>query len=366
MADWGAFAGLVGVVCVLLLVLSRLTQQALSPVEDGDETGPGVETETASTDRREGPEAGPPDPAFGRGSEPTSGTRRVGGEGGRTDGANLASRNGAGPDRPRSRVGDAPFDHADGSEPVREPARTRSKSGSVAARLDDQPLTTGVLLANVAITQGLFAALVVGAAIYTGVPADALGIEFTGEYVRTGLLVGTVVGVVLYLANEIGAALAERFGIDRSEELREMLAPDSAAGWLVLLAVVLPIIAIFEESLFRAALIGATSAGFGVDPWLLAVLSSVLFAVGHGIQGPAGIAVTGMLGFVLAAVFIFTGSVLVVVVAHYVVNAFEFVVHEGLGFEWADRGLGVEAETDGGGEATSGVDANDETETAGN
>jgi uncharacterized membrane protein len=38
---------------------------------------------------------------------------------------------------------------------------------------------------------------------------------------------------------------------------------------------------------------------------------------------------------VLAVTFVLTGSLLVVVVAHYLVNALEFVVHEGLGFEWS-------------------------------
>jgi hypothetical protein len=41
----------------------------------------------------------------------------------------------------------------------------------------------------------------------------------------------------------------------------------------------------------------------------------------------------GALGFVLAAAFVRTGGLLVVV-AHYLVNALEFVVHEGLGLEW--------------------------------
>jgi membrane protease YdiL (CAAX protease family) len=46
-------------------------------------------------------------------------------------------------------------------------------------------------------------------------------------------------------------------------------------------------------------------------------------------------AVTGALGFVLAAAFVVTGSLLSVIVAHYLVNALEFVVHEGLGVEWS-------------------------------
>ena len=191
------------------------------------------------------------------------------------------------------------------------------------------------MLANVAVSQGLFALVLVGAAIYTGIPASALGIEFSWSYVETGLIVGTLAGVVLYVANELGAALATHAGFDHDEGLRELLAPDSARGWAVLLGGVLPIIAVFEELLFRAALIGVLWAGFGIDPWLLAAVSSVAFALGHGMQGTVGIVVTGVLGFVLAALFIVTGSFLVVVVAHYWINALEFVVHEGLEFEWA-------------------------------
>jgi membrane protease YdiL (CAAX protease family) len=40
--------------------------------------------------------------------------------------------------------------------------------------------------------------------------------------------------------------------------------------------------------------------------------------------------VTGLLGFALAVTFVLTGSLLAVIVAHYLVNALEFIVHEGL------------------------------------
>jgi uncharacterized protein len=194
-------------------------------------------------------------------------------------------------------------------------------------------LTTGLLLANVALSQGLFLGVLVAAAWWTEIPAWALGIG--GEVVGMEATAwGIGLGLALYLASEVGGAVSERFGIDRDESLRALLAPEGARGWAALLLVVLPIIAVFEELLFRAALIGAVHAGFGVDPWLLAVASSAAFALGHSAQGNAGVVVTGLLGFALAAAFVLTESLLLVVVAHYVVNALEFVVHEGLGIEW--------------------------------
>jgi membrane protease YdiL (CAAX protease family) len=189
------------------------------------------------------------------------------------------------------------------------------------------------LLANVALSQGLFALVLIAAAWYTQIPSAALGIG-TGVTGSEAVGIGLGLGFVLYLASGIGQAVATRLGFDHDEQLREMLAPDSPTGWAVLMGVVLPIIAVFEEFLFRAALIGAVAAGYGVSPWLLAVVSSVLFALGHGAQGRTGIVVTGLLGFVLAGAFIVTESLVVVVIAHYVVNALEFAVHEGLGFEW--------------------------------
>jgi membrane protease YdiL (CAAX protease family) len=178
---------------------------------------------------------------------------------------------------------------------------------------------TGYLLANVVFSQGLFLFILLAGAWYARIPLAALGVTMPGLWT---LAVGVALGIGLYLANELGSRGANAVGIETPDALRESLAPDATTGWLVLLGVVLPVIAVFEEFLFRAALIGALSAGFSLSPWLLAVLSSIAFALGHGAQGTVGIIATGILGFVLAGAF-------VVVVAHYLVNALEFVVHEG-------------------------------------
>jgi membrane protease YdiL (CAAX protease family) len=186
-----------------------------------------------------------------------------------------------------------------------------------------------MLLVNVALTQGFLGLLLAGGAFYAAIPPGALGFSAPPPYTGlNALLVGTGLGTVLWGANELGAAGAGKLGFDTDENLREALAPATFSGWLVLLLLVLPIIAGVEEFLFRAALIGATNAGFGTSPWALVAVSTVAFALGHGAQGPAGILVTGLLGLVLAAAFVVTGSFLVVAVAHYVVNALELIVHE--------------------------------------
>lgn len=299
MAQWAAFVGLTGVVCTLLLALARLSQQVVR--DDADEAGPGDEPPSTPDRRRtdEIPRFVPP-----AGDDTSADERPL-----RADGELAATG--------------TPHGHGPRADPT---------AGD---------LSTGTLLANVALTQGLFGGLLLAGAWYFGIPASAFGVTDAG--LSTGLpalAVGVVLGVTLYAVNEIGAASADAVGVEHDERLRSMLAPDSAGRWLLLLLVVLPIIAGVEEFIFRAAVIGATTAGFGTSVWALAVVSSLAFALGHGAQGRAGIVVTGSLGFVLAAAFVLTGSFLVVFVAHYLVNALEFVVHELLGVEWVGDAAG--------------------------
>lgn len=338
------FAGATGAVLVLLLVLARASHSMIE--NDGSELAQaGGEPDEHASTRGSGSNPGPaPEPVGERETPPPERE------------SNPPERE----DRPLEREtppheqevpppeSDAPTDHPAESQPaVGQPeSRPDADSPRSGARSDDrvdasevartasspvEEMTTAALLANVAFSHGVLAVVLVGAAILTAVPPAALGVRVP---TTAALGVGVGLGVALYVASEVGAAMSELAGLDRDESLREMLAPESTAGWVLLLFGVLPVIAGFEELLFRGALIGAMSVGFGVSPWLLAVLSSVAFGLGHGVQGASGIVVTGVLGFVLAAAFVLTGSLAVVIVAHYLVNALEFLVHEGLGIEW--------------------------------
>jgi len=297
--QWAVFVGLTALVLTLLLALARLSQSAVRG--DGDRGPDDVERQSVEETVRLAAEAGVADPSA-------------------TDDLTLD-----GPSVDYPSVGFPP-------EPVSGDRETTGGHPDVA------DLTTGALLANVALTQGLFGGILLAGAWYTDIPIWAFGV--TDDPLSTGLPalgIGIALGLGLYAVNEVGAASADAMGVEYDERLREMLAPDSARGWLLLLGVVLPIIAGVEEFIFRAAIIGATNAGFDTSPWALAVVSSLAFALGHGAQGRLGIIVTGGLGFVLAAAFILTGSFLVVFVAHYLVNALEFAVHELLGIDWAER-----------------------------
>lgn len=187
-------------------------------------------------------------------------------------------------------------------------------------------LSRRALLANVAASQALVVGILGGAVVAFEIPLSALGLLTAG--LGDALTLGFVLGLSLWLASEAAGRLADAAGLSYDESLRNTLAPDTNAGWAGLLFVVLPAVAAGEELLFRAALIGVPVAGFGLSPWALVAASSGAFALGHGAQGRFGIVATGALGAVLAAAFVLTGSLAVVVLAHYVVDVLEFLVHE--------------------------------------
>ena len=360
MPQWATFAGFAIVVTAGLLLLSHASRGVLEGrPADGEKTAT-PRYETDSTDEsvgfddssRDGRDLG--DSGAGEGAADHARSRVDHTDRGRVDNANRdhVSSDVRGPvadgveedDRVAAADEEARERDERGEETVVLPKSgvelPVSDTGSQSVRgrsADDRPaamdLSTASLLANVVVSQGLFGVLLVAGAWYAEIPAQAFGIP-TGTITFGAAALGVGLGLALYAANEAAATAGARFGLGEGERLRSALAPDSKAGWAVLLFVVLPVIAGFEELLFRGALVGVLAAGYDVSPWLLALLSSVAFGFGHGAQGRIGVLVTGALGFVLAAAFVATGNLFVVVIAHYLVNALEFVVHEGLGLEW--------------------------------
>lgn len=194
------------------------------------------------------------------------------------------------------------------------------QSAKQLAHLD---LSAMALLANTTGTQAVLAVLVAVGMWLTAVPVSALRPGVSLPAVAAGVAAGGAIS----LGNEALVRGFDAAGVGYDESLREALTPESAAGWVFLFFVALPVVAGVEELLFRGVLVGALATGLGVSPWLLAVVSSVGFGAAHTAQGAVGVAATTLLGFALAAVFLITDSLLAAAVAHYVVNAVEFGVH---------------------------------------
>jgi len=186
-----------------------------------------------------------------------------------------------------------------------------------------------VLYANVVGTQTLVVVLIAIAAWLASVPVGAFGMGSPAAVIDV-VFAGAVVGLALFVASVVATRVLSRAGVTYSEALRDALEPRTTNEAIALYGVALPAVSVGEELLFRGALVGASTAGFDVSPWLPAVGSSALFGYAHSAQGTAGVVATGVLGLVLAGLFIVTDSLLAVVVAHYVVNALEFAIGQRL------------------------------------
>jgi CAAX protease family protein len=129
-----------------------------------------------------------------------------------------------------------------------------------------------------------------------------------------------LIGCLLFVPFTFGAAFLERalLGIGLSApstSLPSFLAPRGVAEGVLATALV-TVVAFAEETLFRGylllrlrAVLGSTSAAV--------MLSSAIFALGHGYEGSAGLVTVGMMGVVFALVYHWRGSLVAPAVMHF-------------------------------------------------
>lgn len=197
----------------------------------------------------------------------------------------------------------------------------RSGSGPIDPRAT-LGLTRRGLYLNATASQVLMGVVLVAGLVLSGVGPGDLGI---GDPSPATAGVGVGLGLVLAAANLLLQRLLAVIDVDVDDRFRRLLTPTTGRDWGWLFVVVLPVVATVEELLFRGVLVGATAAAFGVTPWLLVVVSAAVFAVGHGLQGAGGQLGAGLLGVALGVAYVVTDSLVVVIVAHYLLNAVEFL-----------------------------------------
>lgn len=161
--------------------------------------------------------------------------------------------------------------------------------------------------------------------------ASALSVPRPGHYFgwpstqpAVDVVEGAALGLVIQFVVNILSTLAIRvFGPDiYSSTVIKGILPKNWQQWLLILPPLLLSVAL-EEVLFRALLIGGFSTV--VNPWVMAIASSIIFGLMHAPQGRLGIAVTGLVGFIFAAIFIVSGSLTMVICTHYIINFIQIV-----------------------------------------
>jgi membrane protease YdiL (CAAX protease family) len=164
--------------------------------------------------------------------------------------------------------------------------------------------------------------LCIGLGLLSGLPPVVLG--WTWDDAGAAIGWGVVAGVALSLLLTGASVLAlRRWGQTIYSPLVVLnILPASRREWLLVLLALFPAV-LLEELLFRSLLVG------GLSPlapaWLLVIGISLLFGLLHTPQGALGVAGTALAGLVLSLLFLWQGSLLAPLVAHYTANALQLV-----------------------------------------
>ncbi|MBO0702621.1 MAG: CPBP family intramembrane metalloprotease [Candidatus Dormibacteraeota bacterium] len=167
-------------------------------------------------------------------------------------------------------------------------------------------------------------ALVVAAALSgIGLHRLGLGLPRAGG---SGFLFGAGIGVSAGAVLAVVASTVAIWQLDRpipvvgGNRVRIMVPTRPAERvWFLTLSIAA---GICEELLFRGVLLALLAALLhGPSPWLVVLLGAAAFGAAHAYQGAGGMLVTGVLGAILGAVYLTTGSLLLAMVLHALIDA---------------------------------------------
>lgn len=168
----------------------------------------------------------------------------------------------------------------------------------------------------------LISAIVVGLALIllsnSRKPVLALVWRSVPASILLGMAVGTAtaIGFSLLVEPLISAVTGEPVDLSAFDGVRGNL-----PNYLVMLTLGLIFGGIVEEVIFRGAVIGWGSAGFGKHmAWPLAILSAVVFGLTHFYQGWSGVIATGLMGMILGALYVLCSRRLLPCIAAHMTN----------------------------------------------
>jgi membrane protease YdiL (CAAX protease family) len=175
-------------------------------------------------------------------------------------------------------------------------------------------------------------ALCVLLGITVGPGPEALGWIVPGARLGPDIALGVISGLILAGVLSLGGWLAvRRWGQQvQSTKLLQCMLPINRREWAGVLLALLPAAAL-EELLFRSLPLGGLA--WLVPPWWLLWPLSLLFGLLHWPQGGWGIAGTALAAIVLSLLFLATGSIWVVLAAHYTMNVFQLAAAKVSGVE---------------------------------
>lgn len=156
-----------------------------------------------------------------------------------------------------------------------------------------------------------------------GEPLSRIGWNFTGLKKEAAL------GAGLFLPVLFGESLIQKVfqGFGLSSNMSRLPQFLTARGPLeILLACVLvTVVAVTEETIFRGYLILRFN-DLTASIAAAILISSVVFSIGHGYEGAASVGTIGVLGVILALIYVWRKSLVAPMVIHFLIDFFPLVL----------------------------------------
>ncbi len=154
-------------------------------------------------------------------------------------------------------------------------------------------------------------------------PLPAIGWTSKGWLQQAGL--GVLLYPLVFLGVGFCASQLNRLGFSHPHSpLKAALAVKSL--WQAPLAIFLvAVVAVTEETIFRGYLLLRFTA-ISRSPSVAILLSTIVFAMGHGYEGEVGVAAVALLGLVFAGIYLRTGSLIAPIVMHFLQDFIAVVV----------------------------------------
>jgi membrane protease YdiL (CAAX protease family) len=128
-------------------------------------------------------------------------------------------------------------------------------------------------------------------------------------------------GVVLFLPVFYTASLLDdalrQIGFSAPTDAMSALENVKGPGEIILAFLMVCVVAMAEETIFRGYLLLRFEKGLQMAPFTAALLSSVIFALGHGYEGTSGVITVGYIGLCFALVYQWRGSLVAPMIMHF-------------------------------------------------
>ncbi|MEJ2721395.1 MAG: type II CAAX endopeptidase family protein [bacterium] len=142
-------------------------------------------------------------------------------------------------------------------------------------------------------------------------------IGWVSKGARREAALGLLLVIPMFFAAQLVENAARAAGLSSGPvSLPAVLTPHGGAE-LALALVMVVVVAVSEETIFRGYLILRLSQVTG-NRMAAALVSSFVFSLGHGYEGSAGVVTVGFLGLVFATVFLWRKSLVAPMVMHFV------------------------------------------------